>query len=167
MITLTDNELIELARNDSEEAKLELYARCKNVITYSVRRAKIQCWDLNQSDVEDLTSECWIAVMEAIKLYKPERGASFAHFLKFVIRPKFYKFIEKRIEISDNVLVDYKLETIMAAEDITRDLTIKVKNERDRYIIELFLAGMRQTDIADEMKITRGRVNQIIKECIK
>lgn len=167
MTELTDEELVNLARQESEEAKLELFERCKSVMSYSIRKARIQCWDMNKCDVEDLTSECWIAVMEAIKLYKPDRGASFSHFLKFIIRTRFYKFIEKRIETADNIVDDFKLETIRAAEDVTRDLTIKVKNEREKQIVELFLAGMRQADIAVEMKITRGRVWQIIKECIK
>lgn len=175
MNELTDIELVELARNDNEEAKLELFRRCSDVLSYSIRKTKIRCYNLNEYDIEDVSSECALAVMEAIKLYNPSRGAAFKHFLKFVIRTKLYNYIETRIEQRTTFSLDSKEEELkikeIAAphklEDLVRDLTIKVKNDRDKEIIELFLAGMLQTDIADEFKISKARVRQIIKECIK
>lgn len=165
---ITDVELVERAKNDDEAAKEELFKRCEQVISYNVVKYKSLHWGrLQKSDVEDLISECHIAVMESIRLYKPDRGSSFSNFSKFVIRTRLLRFLEKKSELEKDQVDNVILEKIIAPDDYTRDLTIKVTNERDRKIINLFLDGMRQTDIADEFKITRARVNQIIKECIK
>lgn len=168
MNQLTDIELINLARNDDEDAKNELFKRSKDVISYSVRKTKIQCWGLNSFDVEDIISECHIAVMEAIKLYNPEKGAGFPHFLKFVIRTKLYKITESRIADSKILALDVDLRNVRAAENIMRDLTIKTKNKKQEIIVGMYLTGgFSQTDIAEELGITKGYVHNVIKECIK
>lgn len=173
MKDLTDQELVNLARSDNEEAKEELFRRSKDTITYSIRRYKAGFYKgLNPADIEDLSSECSIAVMDAINKYDGERGAGFTHFLKYTIKRRLYKWVENRVEDDNNVahVSEATMNNIAAPhllDQIRRDLIISVKNERDRYIIDLFLQGMRQTEIADEFKITKGRVNQIIKECIK
>lgn len=170
---LTDQELVNKARENCEEAKEELFNRSKDVISYSIRRYKAGFYKgLNETDLEDLSSECSIAVMNAIALYNSERGAGFKQFLKFTIKRRLYKWVEDRVEEDNNVahvseLTLNRIPVDDRLEEIKRDLTITVKNERDRKIIGLFLEGMRQTDIADEFKITRSRVNHIIKECIK
>lgn len=167
MKDLSDTELIELVKSDNEEAKEELYRRCKEVISYSVRVHRLRCWKATRFDVEDIVSECHIALMEATKFYDSSRGASFPHYLKFVIRRRLYNYIENRIEDSKNVVRGARLDLIKAPEDFRRDLTIKCRTAKEKAIVELYLAGMIQSDIAKELNVTKGWISQTIKRCIK
>jgi len=168
MNKMTDSELVELAKADSESAKEELILRCKDVISYNVVKYKSMYWgNLNRFDIEDLVTECHIAVLEAINLYDSKRGASFATFSKFIIRTKLLDFLKNKIKQTRNISQDIKLERLAAPVDITRDLTITVKNERDREIVDLLLQGMRKTDIAKQFGLTRMAITLIIRKCIK
>lgn len=168
MKQLSDSELINLAKDDNEEAKEELYKRSKEVISYSIGKYKSQFWSsVSKSDVEDLVSECNIAVMEAIKLYQPDRGSGFPHFLKFVIRTRLYKWVGKKIEIEQNVIPDTKLERLQATPDIRTQLLIRTSNDKEKRIVDLYLAGMIPADIAREMQLTKAWIGRVIKRCIK
>lgn len=168
MTKLTDSELIDLARKDDEVAKEELFERCKDVISYHVVKYKGMYYGkLNKFDVEDLVSECHIAVMEAIKLYNPQRGAGFAHFSKFIIRTRILRFLNKGIEEAKNIIADTKLEFIKAPQDIRQKLFIKTKNEREQKIVDLYLKGMTQQEISREIGISHAGVRKTLLRCIK
>ncbi len=179
MKNLTDSELVALAREDNEEAKEELFRRSKSVVSFSVRKYSGTFWKgLNEFDLEDLVSETSIGIMKAIRLYDSGRGASFNHFLKFIIRKELYNWVEKKIDYSNNTvsyeipnkgkkILKNKLIAPTTLLDLIKDLTIKTKTDREKRVVELYLAGMVQTDIAAEMGITRDGVCKIIKRCIK
>ena len=164
---MTDMELVELARQDNENAKEELLNRCRNVISYNVVKYKnMYHGRLNRFDVEDLIAECHIAVLEAILLYNPIRGAAFPTFSMFIIRKRLLTFLQKTSK-QTRYISDVRLDRLPAAEDITKDLTIKTNNDRDKEIVKLLLQGMRKADIARQFGLSRMAITKIIRKVIK
>jgi len=166
---MNDAELVTLAKLNSEEAKLELINRCKDPISFLASKCQRMCF--NQVDLEDLISECHIAVLKAIETYDDSQGSSFAHYSKFFIRKRLYRFIEKRIKSVKIVHVEDKyLERIKSPktlQDVLRDLSINPKSKRDSDIIAMLLQGYNQTEVAEEFKLSRTRIRDILRESIK
>lgn len=160
---MTDNELVELARNDNEEAKEELFRRCKKVISFNVVKYKGMFYGPIEAD--DLIAECHIAVMEAILLYNPDRGANFSTFSGFIIRTRILQFLKHKTKQLKNEITDFELEKLPIKDNPIQYIRIKNGlNERDKNIIKLFLEGEKQSDLARQFNVSRTRIGQIIKE---
>ena len=169
---MSDSELIKLALSDNEPAKEELLYRCKDVMSYHlVKYKQLYFGQLNTYDVEDLVSECHIAVLESIKLYRPDKGSGFSNFAKFIIRSRLIDFLRKKSRQSR--LIDFSADINLVeatVEEVTNPMDrINTSNisERDKRIIALILTGESQVDVAKIFGITKARVNQILKKCVK
>lgn len=167
-------ELVTLALGNTEEsssAREELLDRCKDVMSYHVQKYKMMYnGRLNHFDVEDLVSECHIAVLESIKLYKPDRGSGFSNFAKFVIRNRIINLLKHKIV--QNKVIDFAIDVNKvnhaAPEPYEeRQLTITATTERDKMIIAMVLDGYTQVEVAQKYGLTKGRVNQILKKYVK
>lgn len=165
---MTDQELVTLARLNDENAKLELIDRCKDVMSFGVSKYYRLCF--NSVDMEDLVSECHIAVLEAIKTYDETRGASFATFSKYSIRRRLYDFIERRVKTVKVVHIDDKylnrIKSPSTLQDVLRDLTINPKTKRDSDIIAMLLQGYTQQEVGTKFNLSKTQIRNILRESI-
>jgi RNA polymerase sigma factor (sigma-70 family) len=173
---MNDMELVQLALSDSEEsieAKAELLDRCKDVTSYNVFKYKSMFYSqLNHFDVEDLVSECHIAVLESIKLYRPDRGSGFPNFAKIVIRTTILDFLKKRRIYNRvmNLKVDIADLNVAAPEIKRVELDSRIKSKMDRFteqekqVIAMMLDGDSQTEIGVKMGVSKKRINNIVRK---
>ena len=171
---MDDMTLVQLALSDSEhsiEAREELLDRCKEVMSYHVVKYKAMYFGrLNRFDVEDLISECNIAVLESIELYDPSKGSGFPNFAKFIIRNKIIDLL--RHKVVNNKIMNYKVDVnrvnVLAPEPYKEpQIVINTDNQRNRFVIQMMLEGYTQTEVAKKFNISRILVYKILRKCIQ
>lgn len=173
---LSDMELVKLAVSDGEgsvEAKEELLNRCKDVLSFHIVKYKnTPSWRLNKDDIEDLISECHLAVLESIELYDPEkhRNSGFSNFAKFVIKNRIIDLFRRRIIRNRMINFSVDISTIdaIAPEQVVREqLDLSGMSERNKLMIAMLLDGYTQVEVAQKFGMTKSGVNKILKRYIK
>ncbi len=178
----SDAELVKLAKEGSEEAKEILLERCEGVLSYNVQKYKSMSWVvLNRFDIEDLISECHITVLESIEHYDPNRDSGFSNFVKFNIRNRILNLLRRRTLVSrihktlegaptatlegylrkvrDNYFRDEKQKN-----KIEEIISSKTLTSQEKIVIAMMLDGDSQTEIAQKLGVTKGRISQILKD---
>ena len=105
--SLSDTELIELYRDDDQWAFDEIFARYKKTVKFHAR-----FFYLTGGDIEDLIQEGMLGLVDAVKSYRDDRGASFATFADRCIRSKIIKAVE-----SDNKKSNAPLNNSVSLQD--------------------------------------------------
>lgn len=86
---LSDTELIKMYRNDDQWAFDEIFARYRKTVKFHAR-----FFYLTGGDIEDLIQEGMLGLVDAVKSYRDDRGASFATFADRCIKSKIIKAVE-------------------------------------------------------------------------
>jgi len=171
MSNLSDVDLVKMAREGDERATGELIDRCKDVKDYHLQKYKRMYFGkLNQFDVEDLVSECHLAILESIRMYDLTVPHTFATYAKYAMRNRIINFLSRKVaKHLHNVVDDFdltKLESYDSKSPLS-DLIETKLDGRERDIIELYVEGHSQVEIAQKFKLSKVRIGQIIKSCIE
>ena len=86
----TDEQLIELVHENSEEAKSILYERNKYKIEYFIKKYSVAAKALG-IDLTDLHQEAMVAFTDAILNYNPKKDASLATFICLCVERRIKK----------------------------------------------------------------------------
>ena len=173
MSNLSDSELVKSARQGDESAVVELMNRCQEVKDYHLLKYRRMYFGrLNHFDVEDLISECNIAILDAIKQYDVKVPHTFATYAKYAIRNRILNFLNRKIAKHVKSLdPDYDLtlveSTASSEHSKLNELINKNLTGRDKRIIEMYLDGETNVDIGKKLGLTKARIGQIIKACIE
>lgn len=166
---MDDASLVELAIQGNEEAKVELVDRCKEVISYHVMKYKqLSRVRLNQFDIDDLIGECYLATLQCITSYDGNRGASFPHYAKSMIKSRILDFLSRKV-VKHERRRDYEADLSSVANREKFNMSDRIltrANERDKQIVALYLDGETQTAIAKKFGMHKTRIMQIIKVTI-
>ena len=184
----TDEQLIELVHENSDEAKDVLYDRYKDVINYYVKKytplAKTLGIDLN-----DLNQESFLGLTDAILNYQNEKDASLKTFISLCVERKIKKVCIKAGRIKNQALkdalsLDYTYDDLNMPlkeliEDIDSDPLTKLseqesfneliseieesltKNEYD--VFELLCLGLNYKDIASVLDKNPKQIDNTIQ----
>ena len=172
--TLTDEQLVLLAKERDPSAADELYHRYKNVV-----RGKARPYFLMGADREDLLQEGMIGFFKAVRDYDAEKSTAFRPFAEMcVVRQIFtairnatrdkhiplnsYESIYKpAYEESDKPLVDILAEATAPDPEelfLRREYSLSVEqalSERltpfERGVLDRYLSGMSYAEIAEEV----------------
>lgn len=155
----SDESLALLARSD-EEAFSELISRH----LAAVRRAA-RMYSANLSDFDDLVSEGILGLMNAVKTYDGQRGASFSTYAYSCVHNRIITAIKKsqRISRCEENIEGLELEGSQSPENIVisreelgevlewmeRDLSKTEKN-----VFEMYMSGASYQEIADKLGIS-------------
>ncbi len=172
---LNDMELVKLAVSDEEgsvEAKEELLNRCKDVLSFHIVKYKNTHFGrLNKFDIEDLISECHLAVLESIELYDPEkhRNSGFSNFAKFIIKNRIIDLFRRRITQNRviNFAVDISTVDAIAPERVKEQIDLPGMSERNKLLIAMLLDGYTQVEVGQKFGMSKHGVNKILKRYIK
>ena len=137
---------------------------------------------------EELKSDCYLGLIEAIDSYTPSKGASLKNYLSFKTKLKALDHIRHRnhyksdmkkhtIVVSDEIvekLSEYPSES--KAEDAIENVYLReiaraikgIWDERENKIIWLyFFVGLNHKEIGKELSISESRVSQLKKRALR
>ena len=169
----TDEELIELVHENSEEAKSALFNKYKLKIDYFIKKYSVIAKTLG-IDLKDLNQEALVGFTDAILNYNPNKDASVATFICLCVERKIKKACLKAGTIKnqamkDSLSLEYTYDDINLPlkeliEDVNSDPLIKISQEEEyeelllnirneltdteREVFELLIGGLSYKDIA-------------------
>lgn len=85
---MTNEELAVAVAQGRDDLQLQLWEQVCSFVQLMARRAIILSGGGGGVTTEDLTQQGYIAMMQAVKAYDPERGP-FLHYLSFALRQAF------------------------------------------------------------------------------
>lgn len=184
----SDEQLIELVHENSDEAKDILYERYKDIISYYIKKYTPLAKTLG-IDINDLNQESLLGLTDAILNYQNEKDASLRTFISLCVERKIKKACIKagRVKnqaIKDALSLDYTYDDLNMPlkeliEDIDSDPLTKLsqqesfnelisdieesftKNEFD--VFELLSLGLNYKDIASMMDKNPKQIDNTIQ----
>ncbi len=178
----TDSELIYMIKENSEDAKEELYRKYSGLIHKEINRFKPKA-NMLGIDPLDLMQEALLGFMSAVNTYDENNDAKFITYATMCIRRKLLNYMEKHSSIKnqtlsnaislddDNSLLKYikddnekePLHSIIYSEQI-EELNEKISDltEKERTILELSITGLKAEDIAEKLKMPVKQVYNIL-----
>jgi RNA polymerase sporulation-specific sigma factor len=184
----TDEQLIELVHENSEEAKAILYDRYKDKIDYLIKKYSIVAKTLG-IDIKDLNQEALVGFTDAILNYIPGKEASLATYICVCVERKIKKACikastNKHQAMKDTLSLDYTYDDINIPlkeliEDVDSDPLIKI-TEQERYeellekirasltdnelpVFELMILGLGYKDIAEVLDKESKQIDNAIQ----
>lgn len=153
-----DFELIRKYQRGEERAFTELFLKYYPLV-YKIFIMK----GLPQAEAEDLTTEIFIKLIEALKTYQLEKP--FQHYLRRVVRNRLFDFYRaKKIEWVPLELQPSLLSKSLAGEDFDLQEIInhclqQIKSLIRRAIILSWLEGYKRNQIAELLNLPIGTVH--------
>jgi len=177
-IEVVEKELIELAKNNNEQAISILINKYKPLIVKISNKYKI-----NGYDKEDIIQECIFSLYIAIRDYNFNSKLSFKTFLYFIIKKRIYSIIrnsnrQKRIkdfiELKENInlIEDNKVLEKIENKEVIEKVKDKL-SELESKVLELYLDNYTINEIAKILNLnlktidnTHKRIKIKIKEVV-
>lgn len=190
-VSVDENALIAIAQ-DGENPK-QVWAQEELLNKYgSMVRAKARSYYLVGASTEDVMQEGMIGLFQAICVYKPDKGASFATFANLCVRRKILQAINlanrdkhKPLNLAES-LDDKNNENLMAKVEalnieVSPEETLIGKEERvdfwerlqksltkmEREVLTLYLQGLSYTEIAQELALQEKSIDNAIQRIRK
>ncbi|MGP8330234.1 MAG: RNA polymerase sigma factor [Methanosarcinaceae archaeon] len=153
----TDYELIHGYQQGDEESFSTLFKKY-----YPIVFQLLIIKGIPQQDVEDLTAEIFIKLIESLKTYRYEKP--FEHFLRRVVRNKLYDFFRKNQ--SKGIHLEFNEEIVACEPDVQFELEEvieqclqEIKSLIRRSIILLWTQTYKRQQIAEILNIPAGTVH--------
>lgn len=184
----TDEQLIDLVHENSEDAKSVLFDRYKDKIDYLIRKYTIVAKTLG-IDIKDLNQEALVGFTDAILNYIPGKEASLSTYICLCVERKIKKACikastSKHQAMKDTLSLDYTYDDINIPlkeliEDVDSDPLIKI-TEQERYeellekirasltdnelpVFELMILGLGYKDIAEVLDKESKQIDNAIQ----
>ena len=184
----TDEQLIELVHENSEEAKTILFERYKDRIDYLIKKYTIVAKTLG-IDVKDLNQEALVGFTDAILNFIPNKEASLSTYICVCVERKIKKACikastSKHQAMKDTLSLDYTYDDINTPlkeliEDVDSDPLTKI-TEQERYdellemirksltdnesaVFELMILGLTYKDIAEVLDKEPKQIDNAIQ----
>lgn len=184
----TDEQLIELVHENSEEAKTILFERYKDKIDYLIKKYIIVAKTLG-IDVKDLNQEALVGFTDAILNFIPNKEASLPTYICVCVERKIKKVCikastSKHQAMKDTLSLDYTYDDINTPlkeliEDVDSDPLTKI-TEQERYdellemirksltdnesaVFELMILGLTYKDIAEVLDKEPKQIDNAIQ----
>ena len=184
----TDEQLIDLVHENSEDAKSVLFDRYKDKIDYLIRKYTIVAKTLG-IDIKDLNQEALVGFTDAILNYIPGKEASLATYICLCVERKIKKACikastSKHQAMKDTLSLDYTYDDINIPlkeliEDVDSDPLVKI-TEQERYeellekirasltdnelpVFELMILGLGYKDIAEVLDKESKQIDNAIQ----
>lgn len=167
VVQLSDEELVELCRKNDESAAAELIAR----FTPSIRK-KAESFKGTMND--DLAQEGFMALLDAVRRFSPERGAAFATFAHHCVVNRMIN-VYKRVSIDHDELTD-DLEQADDAAFIPENIVLEREGLDELYkkiegalsalelsVFRLYISGVPYQVIAARLGITVKAVDNAVQ----
>lgn len=186
--TYSDEELIELVHENSEEAKSMLFDRYKEKIEFLIKKYTIVAKNLGL-DIKDLYQEALVGFTDAILNYSPNKDASVSTFICLCVERKIKKACikagtSKHQAMKDTLSLEYFYDDIdaslkeliedtssdplakMAEEEEYEELLNKIKEgltSAEDEVFELLIMGLNYRDIAEILDKEAKQVDNAIQ----
>lgn len=184
----TDEQLIDLVHENSEDAKSVLFDRYKDKIDYLIRKYIVVAKTLG-IDIKDLNQEALVGFTDAILNYIPGKEASLSTYICLCVERKIKKACikastSKHQAMKDTLSLDYTYDDINIPlkeliEDVDSDPLIKI-TEQERYeellekirasltdnelpVFELMILGLGYKDIAEFLDKESKQIDNAIQ----
>lgn len=170
----SDEQLIELVHENSEEAKSQLFERYKDKIDFLIKKYIIVAKNLGV-DIPDLNQEALVGFTDAILNYNPNKDASVSTFICLCVERKIKKACIKagtlkHKAMKDTLSLEYFYDDIDASlkeliEDNDSDPLMKMTEEEEyeellnkikdaltpaeEQVFDLLITGLNYRDIAE------------------
>lgn len=102
---ISDEQLIHLIREESEEAKELLYSKYKYIIDIELKKYNRMAWALGY-DVNDLYQDALVGFADGINDYREDKAASLSSFLTLCVDRKLQVSIKKASRLKNKILHD-------------------------------------------------------------
>ena len=102
---VTDEQLVHMVREESEEAKDVLYDRYKYIIEAELKKYNRMAWALSY-DVNDLYQDALVGFADGINSYREDKEASLSSFLTLCVDRKLQVSIIKASRLKNKLLHD-------------------------------------------------------------
>ena len=176
----SDEELVALCKSGDEEAYSALIGRWLFAV-----RSRASIYDKSGIDFEDLVQEGFIGLMNAVKAYDNDFGASFSTFAFLCIDRKILDAVKKSLgkkQIPKHALVfledNFDLESdksvnpesvIISQENIAilKQRIAEKLSDREREVLNLYLSGYSYQGIAEKLKCTLKSVDNAMQRLRK
>lgn len=169
--SLPDEKLVELCRENDEKAVTELIRR----FAPSVNKRAASYSDIIH---EDLAQEGFLALLDAVRNYSPDRGAAFSTFAQLCIRNRMINVCKRvstdHVELPDdddrpddpsaipeNIVMEQASvdELYLMLDRELSDLELKVLN--------LYVSGVPYSEIAEKLGISKKSVDNAVQRMRK
>ena len=187
MDKLSEDKLIELAKNGNEQAQEKLFNSYKQLVSFVARH-----YFLVGGDQDDLIQEGMIGLYKAINSYDPSKNTSFSAYAKTLIERQVINAIKsdnalknsvlnKSITLNNQGFVSYdedeenaiflvpsskqSPENLMLSNEKTKELSkeiVKVLSEYELKVLKLYLKGLNYNDIALQISATPKSVDNAL-----
>lgn len=184
----TDEQLIDLVHENSEDAKSVLFDRYKDKIDYLIRKYIVVAKTLG-IDIKDLNQEALVGFTDAILNYIPGKEASLSTYICLCVERKIKKACikastSKHQAMKDTLSLDYTYDDINIPlkeliKDVDSDPLIKI-TEQERYeellekirasltdnelpVFELMILGLGYKDIAEVLDKESKQIDNAIQ----
>ena len=178
-----DNQVLELIRDNSEEAKEYLYEKYKYIVDIIVNKYKSSAYYLSM-DMNELKQEALLGFSDALVSYDPDKDASLPTFISLCVERKIHNYIRKEeTSKSKRVRESYSLDYTYGEdgstlkevipdngntpeEDIEAKETVEhlkekindVLSDNEREVYKLLINEFSYDDIASILEITPKQV---------
>lgn len=165
-----DHDLLLLSSTDSE-AEEELINRYKRKVSICARR-----FYLFGGDNDDLVQEGMIALLKAIRSYRPEKNVSFGTYSEVCIQnrlrdtvflSRYSEFLSlEEQDLSDSSFCDNDPETLIIENEHYEEFFTSFKNCLSHYeqsVLDMYLQGMNHNEIANRLLKTTSSVYNAIE----
>lgn len=168
-----DSELVYMIKENSEDAKDELYKKYSALIHKEINRFKVKALSLG-IEYSDLMQESLLGFMSAVNTYDESNEVKFITYATMCIRRKLLNYIEKYSSIKsqtmnnalslddDNLALRYIKDTnekeplnSVIYRELIKEINekISVLNENERIILEYAISGLKAEEISEKLSI--------------
>ena len=102
---ITDGQLVQMIREESEDAKEVLYERYKYIIDIELKKYNRMAWALSY-DVNDLYQDALVGFTDGINNYREDKAASLSSFLTLCVDRKLQVSIKKASRLKNKLIHD-------------------------------------------------------------
>lgn len=168
---LSDEKLVELCREDKVSAADELIRRFAPSV---FKRAASYSASLS----EDLAQEGFLALLDAVRSYSPDRGASFSTFAQLCIRNRMINVCKRVLNDCDELSEDLDRpddpagipENIVVQQSSVDELYSMLNSELSKLelkVLRYYVAGLPYSEIADKLGVTKKTVDNAVQRMRK
>lgn len=167
-------ELVSAAQQGDSNALSRLVVLASPTVHAQARKIFI-----STAEHEDLYQEGMFALLNAVKTFKPDRGASFSTYVNLLVRRRLISFAEsaRRNVLADSVpdseqssLTDCSVEETVFREQSYAELVSYINSclsPREREALKLFLNGFSYAEIAEKTGRTKKSVDGTLQRARK